>query len=114
MHKDKFLSLAYVWIGGLLPLLKPEKKDLTGKTVVVTGGNSGVGYGLALQLAEMGASVYIACRSEVRAAKARNSMLESCPDAKIGIEILVRPMSYLILRSPRADFRARTRHPSSQ
>ncbi|EGP83383.1 unnamed protein product [Zymoseptoria tritici ST99CH_3D1] len=88
MHKDKFLSLAYVWIGGLLPLLKPEKKDLTGKTVVVTGGNSGVGYGLALQLAEMGASVYIACRSEVRAAKARNSMLESCPDAKIGIEIL--------------------------
>lgn len=68
--KDKVLGVAFCFVGGLLPTMKPIRKDLTGKIAVVTGSNSGIGYGLALQLAEMGATVYLACRSETRAAQA--------------------------------------------
>ncbi|RKP23050.1 hypothetical protein SYNPS1DRAFT_33498 [Syncephalis pseudoplumigaleata] len=41
--------------------------DLHGKVSVVTGGNVGIGYHVALQLARRGSRVYLACRSEARA-----------------------------------------------
>jgi len=46
--------------------------DLSGKTIVVTGGNSGIGYEAALQFARKNASVVLACRSldKARAAAA--------------------------------------------
>lgn len=37
--------------------------DLTGKVIVVTGGNSGLGYESVKAFAEKGAEVIIACRS---------------------------------------------------
>ncbi|KZK99928.1 MULTISPECIES: oxidoreductase [unclassified Pseudovibrio] len=40
-----------------------NSQDLTGKTAVVTGGNVGLGFQSALELAESGAHVVIACRS---------------------------------------------------
>ncbi len=45
-----------LWPGAKLP-------DLTGKTVIVTGANSGIGYYTALELAKAGADVTLACRS---------------------------------------------------
>jgi hypothetical protein len=44
-----------------------SKKDLTGQTALVTGGNSGVGFETALDLAGRNANVVIACRNEQRA-----------------------------------------------
>ena len=41
--------------------------DLSGKVVIITGGNSGLGYETAKALAGMGAHTIIACRSEERA-----------------------------------------------
>ncbi|KAF1334432.1 Ww domain-containing oxidoreductase, partial [Globisporangium splendens] len=50
----------------------PDKWDATkipslkGKVAIVTGGNSGIGYETALELARKGANVVLACRSEER------------------------------------------------
>ncbi|GAA5938414.1 uncharacterized protein JCM15063_000729 [Sporobolomyces koalae] len=44
--------------------------DLTGKVVVVTGGNTGLGEQTALNLHSKNAKVYVACRSEERALEA--------------------------------------------
>ena len=44
--------------------------DLSGRVAIVTGGNSGIGLGMALGLAEAGASVVIAGRNEAKNAAA--------------------------------------------
>ena len=41
--------------------------DLSGKVIVVTGGNTGLGYATSKALAIMGAHTIIACRSRERA-----------------------------------------------
>jgi len=45
-----------LWPGAKLP-------DLSGKNVIITGANSGIGYYAALELAKAGADVVLACRS---------------------------------------------------
>ncbi|KAG6371298.1 hypothetical protein JVT61DRAFT_9768 [Boletus reticuloceps] len=44
--------------------------DLSGKVIIVTGGNTGVGYGTVKHLARKGAKVYMAARSKTRAEEA--------------------------------------------
>ena len=44
--------------------------DLTGKVAVVTGGNGGLGLGIAMGLAEAGANIVIAARSVEKTAQA--------------------------------------------
>jgi NAD(P)-dependent dehydrogenase (short-subunit alcohol dehydrogenase family) len=55
----------------------------SGKTFVVTGGNSGIGYFVSEQLAGAGARVVLASRSEVRAAAAAASIRERVPGAQL-------------------------------
>jgi NAD(P)-dependent dehydrogenase (short-subunit alcohol dehydrogenase family) len=42
-----------------------SKSDLSGKTYLMTGGNSGIGYEAIRNFASRGASVILVCRSAV-------------------------------------------------
>jgi NAD(P)-dependent dehydrogenase (short-subunit alcohol dehydrogenase family) len=58
----------------------PNQED---KVVIVTGANSGIGLSTARILAERGARVVLACRSQERAEAAIASILARVPDAKV-------------------------------
>ncbi len=55
----------------------------TGKTIVVTGGNAGIGYFISEQLADAGARVILASRSTEKADAAVASIRERVPGAQV-------------------------------
>jgi NAD(P)-dependent dehydrogenase (short-subunit alcohol dehydrogenase family) len=56
--------------------------DLTGKTAIVTGANSGIGYEMALALARKEATVILACRNKDKGEAAVRQIDQECPEAK--------------------------------
>lgn len=61
---------------------------LAGRTFVVTGANSGIGYEAAKALGAAGATVVMACRSHDRAVAARDAILSEHPDARLELVAL--------------------------
>lgn len=59
--------------------------DLTGRTILVTGANAGIGYWCAEILAGHGARVLLGCRSAERARVAAASIHAHAPGADLGI-----------------------------
>jgi len=59
--------------------------DQSGRTVVVTGANSGLGFEATRALADHGATVVMACRSEDRAESAAAEVRETVPDAEFDV-----------------------------
>lgn len=55
--------------------------DLTGRGIVVTGGNGGIGYGMARALLASGASVAIWGSNAEKTQRARASLAQECGDA---------------------------------
>jgi len=68
--------------------LSENCSDMIGKTVIVTGANSGIGFKATEELAAIGASVIMACRSPKRAEAARQELLASNPGAKLTVREL--------------------------
>jgi NAD(P)-dependent dehydrogenase (short-subunit alcohol dehydrogenase family) len=56
--------------------------DLTGKTAIVTGANSGIGYEMALALARKEATVILACRNKDKGEAAVRQIDQEYPEAK--------------------------------
>lgn len=53
-----------------------EKVDATGKIVLITGANSGIGKQLAMEMNKRGAKVYMLCRSVSRGHDAAKELCE--------------------------------------
>jgi len=81
-----------VWTADRIP-------DLSGRVVIVTGGNSGIGLETARRLARKGACVILASRDEPRARAAIRSIRTEIPEAEVGFL----PVDLASLRSVR-DF----------
>jgi NAD(P)-dependent dehydrogenase (short-subunit alcohol dehydrogenase family) len=59
--------------------------DLSGKTVVITGGNSGLGFASAKALSEKNAQVIIACRNEGKGNEAKQIILRANPNSLVHV-----------------------------
>jgi NAD(P)-dependent dehydrogenase (short-subunit alcohol dehydrogenase family) len=82
--------------------------DLSGKTIVVTGGNSGIGYEAAIQFAHKRARVVLACRNMDKAHAAAERIAALAPGA--AVEAMALDLSSLVsVRSFADAFKARNR-----
>lgn len=70
------------------PFAASDIPDQSGKIVIITGGNSGIGYHTALELARKGATVVIACRSVAKGFEAQRQIQREAPDADVQVEKL--------------------------
>jgi NAD(P)-dependent dehydrogenase (short-subunit alcohol dehydrogenase family) len=59
-----------------------------GKTVIITGANTGIGFHMVKALASKGANVIMACRNLEKANAARTEILQALPEASIAVEEL--------------------------
>lgn len=69
------------WTADLIP---PQN----GRTALVTGANSGIGYHTALELARKGAKVLLACRNPAKAEDALKRLKTAVPDAQVELAAL--------------------------
>jgi len=66
-----------------MPWTTNDIPDLSGKTAVVTGANSGIGFEAALALAAKNAKVVLACRSAAKADEAAAAIRRQAPNAQL-------------------------------
>lgn len=62
-----------------------DMPDLSGKVIIVTGGNSGLGFESVKAFAQKGAEVILACRSEGKGNIAKEEILKNNPAGKIEV-----------------------------
>jgi NAD(P)-dependent dehydrogenase (short-subunit alcohol dehydrogenase family) len=80
--------------------------DLSGKTVLITGGNSGIGFEAARVFARHGADLFIACRSAERGRRAEQALRAESPHARV--EVIELDLSSLAaIRRCAEQFRAK-------
>ena len=107
---DLFISLVNVVFGRLLPVLKVPASSLDGKTAIVTGGNSGIGFQTALKLARRHATVYLACRNIAKAKEAVAQIVSQIPSSTDRVKALILDTSSLdSVRKFAADWGSRNR-----
>jgi NAD(P)-dependent dehydrogenase (short-subunit alcohol dehydrogenase family) len=68
--------------------IAPPARDLTGRTVLVTGATSGVGRVTARVLAERGARVFVGCRTRDKGEAAMAGLRAAAPGAALDLELV--------------------------
>ena len=81
LFRDLTIANLNLMFWRLLPDLKPPPRDLTGKTVIITGGSSGIGQEIAVELARQHATVYVVSRGENKLQKAVEHITERVPSS---------------------------------
>ncbi|EFA10517.1 WW domain-containing oxidoreductase-like Protein [Tribolium castaneum] len=61
---------------------------LVGKTTIITGSNTGIGYETALDFAKRGARVILACRNAAKAEEARSKIVSETGNANVVVKLL--------------------------
>ena len=98
MAAGRVVPAVAAYPGGVPGWTSADIPDLTGRTAIVTGANSGLGLQTALELARHGAAVVLAVRDEARGATARGVIRQTAP----GAEVLVRRLDLADLASVRS------------
>src|SRR5881396_20320 len=81
--------------------------DQTGRTAVVTGANSGLGFVTSRELARAGAHVVMGCRDATRGDQARERLLQQVPSADVEVRALdLASLASVRVRRPAARRRA--------
>lgn len=62
--------------------------DASGKRILVTGANAGIGFWTSLQLAQRGAEVILACRNEAKAEAALRVIRSRVPNANVSSVVM--------------------------
>jgi NAD(P)-dependent dehydrogenase (short-subunit alcohol dehydrogenase family) len=65
-----------------------DMPDMTGKVVIITGANSGLGLESTKDIAAKGATVVMACRNLRKAEEAKAEVLRQVPQAKLDVMAL--------------------------
>ena len=86
---DLVLSLLNLVFGRVYSKPIPPAADLTGKIAIVTGGNSGIGLNIALELVRQNATVYLACRNASKAREAVSHIISAVPNSADRVETLL-------------------------
>ncbi|KAH8824717.1 hypothetical protein DL96DRAFT_1614806 [Flagelloscypha sp. PMI_526] len=73
----RLVQLLSIPFESFYPAQSPEWKDLSGKTVVVTGSNVGIGLEAARGLGERGATIVLACRNKEKAEAAKQDIVQN-------------------------------------
>lgn len=92
------------------PFTAVDTPDQSGKTIFITGANTGLGYAAATVLAGKGARILLGCRSRDKARQAREKILAEHPAADVAVVELdlgnlasVRKAAKEVAREPRLD-----------
>ena len=72
--------------------------SMQGKVCIVTGANSGIGKATALGLAQMGATVIMVCRNQIKGEEAQNEIKEKSEND--AVELMLADLSSQRINTP--------------